>query len=191
MDRRQFMELSGLTVFPPDLRAEPPLQQASAPPPAGAPLIVAPDEAQVFAMAGGGEARLLATGENTGGALWVGRFREDPGFMTTLHFHHRTDEQFYILEGVLSLYVDERWRELGPGMLAVVPRGVRHAQGNRGDKPVHFVGSGSPAGFEKLFPALEALLKRGVKPGSPEFGTQFAQISKQCDLEHLGPAPRG
>jgi quercetin dioxygenase-like cupin family protein len=190
MDRRQFMEISGLTVFPPLVRAEPALQPASARQLAAAPLVVAPDEAQVFAMAGGGEARLLATGENTGGTLWVGRFREDPGFMTTLHFHHRTDEQFYVLEGVLSLYIEERWRELGPGMLAVVPRGARHAQGNRADKPVHFVGSGSPAGFEKLFPTLDALLKRGVKPGGPEFGKAFAEISKQCDLEHVGPAPR-
>jgi mannose-6-phosphate isomerase-like protein (cupin superfamily) len=190
VDRRQFMELSGLTVLPPHLRAEPALQPAAAQPLTAPPVVITPDEAQVFAMAGGGEARLLATGENTGGALWVGRFREDPGFMTTLHFHHRTDEQFYVLEGVLSLYIEERWRELGPGTLGVVPRGVRHAQGNRGDKPVHFVGSGSPAGFEKLFPSLDALLKQGVKPGSPEFGREFARISKQCDLEHVGPAPR-
>jgi quercetin dioxygenase-like cupin family protein len=141
-------------------------------------------------MAGGGEAHLLATGENTGGALWVGRFREDPGFMTTLHFHRRTDEQFYVLEGILSLYIEDRWWELRPGTLGVVPRGVRHAQGNRGDQPVHFVGSGSPAGFEKLFPAVDALLRRGVKPGSPAFVQEFARLSKQCDLEQVGPVPR-
>lgn len=140
-------------------------------------------------MAGGGEARLMATGENTAGALWVGRFREDPGFMTTLHFHHRTDEQFYVLDGVLSLHINGQWKELSPGMLAVVPHGVRHAQGNRGDKPVVFIGSGFPAGFEKLFPAVEALVKRGVKPGTPEFVKAFAQISKDCDMEVVGPAP--
>ena len=190
MDRRQFMEISGLTVFPPYLRDKMASQQTSAPQPAAAPLVIGPDEARVYPMSAGGEARLLATGDNTGGTLWVGRFREDPGFMTTVHFHPRTDEQFYVLEGVLSLYVEERWRELGPGMLAVVPHGVRHAQGNRGDKPVHFVGSGSPAGFEKLFPALDALMKRGVKPGTPEFAKEFVEISKQCDMEHVGPAPR-
>jgi len=190
MDRRQFMEISGLSVFPASLMQAPQSQQAPAAQPASAPLIIGPDEAQVYAMSAGGEARLLATGDNTGGTLWVGRFREDPGFMTTLHFHPRTDEQFYVLEGALSLYIEERWRELGPGMLAVVPHGVRHAQGNRSDKPVHFVGSGSPAGFEKLFPALDALIKRGVKPGSPEFAKEFAEISKRCDMEHVGPAPR-
>jgi mannose-6-phosphate isomerase-like protein (cupin superfamily) len=190
MDRREFLGVSGVAALSSPVLGEPARRQAAPAAPSAAPLIVGPDEAQVFAMAGGGEARLLATGENTGGALWVGRFREDPGFMTTLHFHHRTDEQFYVLEGVLSLYIEERWRELGPGMLAVVPRGVRHAQGNRSDTPVHFVGSGAPSGFEKLFPALDALVKRGVKPGSPEFVKEFAQIAKQCDLEQVGPAPR-
>jgi hypothetical protein len=58
--------------------------------------IVTPDEAHVYQMGGGGEARILMTGERTGGAWWMGRFREDPGFMTTLHVHHKTEEQVYI-----------------------------------------------------------------------------------------------
>jgi mannose-6-phosphate isomerase-like protein (cupin superfamily) len=152
--------------------------------------IVTPDEACVYQMGGGGEARILVTGERTGGTWWAGRFREDPAFMTTLHLHHKTDEQVYILEGTLSVYIDGAWHELGPGTLGVLPHGVPHAQGNRTEKPVHFVGSGSPSGFEQLFPAVDALLKRGVKPGSPEFISEFMQISKRCDIEHLGPAPK-
>jgi quercetin dioxygenase-like cupin family protein len=153
-------------------------------------LFVTNDEAQVYQMGGGGEARLLVTGEQTGGAWWMGRFREDPGFMTTLHVHRQTEEQVYILEGVLSVYMDGAWHELHPGTLGVLPRGVPHAQGNRTDKPVHFIGSGAPSGFEKLFPAIDGLMKRGIKPGSPEFIAEFQQISKTCDIEHLGPAPK-
>jgi quercetin dioxygenase-like cupin family protein len=152
--------------------------------------IVTPDEAHVYQMGGGGEACILITGERTGGAWWMGRFREDPGFVTTLHVHHKTEEQVYILEGTLSVYIDGSWRELGPGTLGILPRGVPHAQGNRTDKPVHFVGSGAPSGFEQLFPAVDALLKRGVKPGSPEFISEFRQISMRCDIEHLGSAPK-
>jgi quercetin dioxygenase-like cupin family protein len=152
--------------------------------------IVTPDEARVYQMGGGGEARLLLTGEETGGAWWMGRFREDPGFMTTFHVHSRTDEQIYILEGILSVYVSGAWHELTPGTFAVLPHGVPHAQGNRTDKPVHFIGSGSPSAFERLFPAVDALLKRGVKPGSAEFLSEFQQISMQCDIENLGPAPQ-
>jgi quercetin dioxygenase-like cupin family protein len=152
--------------------------------------IVTPDEARVYQMGGGGEARLLMTGERTGGAWWMGRFREDPGFMTSLHVHAKTEEQVYILEGVLSVYMEGAWHDLLPGTLGILPRGVPHAQGNRTDRPVHFLGSGSPSGFENLFPAVDALLQRGVRPGSPEFLSEFRQISMQCDIEHLGPPPK-
>ena len=152
------------------------------------PTIITPEEAQVYSMLGGGEARLLLTGERTNGTSWMGHFREDPGFITHLHYHPKTDEQVYVLDGVLSVYVDEKWHELGPGTLGVLPRGKPHAQGNRSDKPVHLIGSGAPAGFEKLFPAVDALMKR-MKPGTPEFIAEFQKITASCDIVSLGPAP--
>jgi quercetin dioxygenase-like cupin family protein len=118
----------------------------------------------------------------------MGRFREDPGFMTHYHYHPNTDEQFYVLDGVLSIYMNKQWYELGPGTLGIMPRGTPHAQGNRSDKPVHFIGSGAPSGFEKLFPAMNELMKR-AKPGSPEFIAEFQKISARCDIVSLGPAP--
>jgi len=151
--------------------------------------IIPAEEAHVYSMMGGGEARLLLTGDNTEGGWWMGHFREDPGFMTNLHYHPKTDEQFYVLDGVLSVYVDDVWHELGPGTLGVLPHGKPHAQGNRSDKPVYFVGSGAPAGFEKLFPAVDALMKR-LKPGTPEFMAEFQKIAAGCDVVFLGPAPK-
>ena len=155
----------------------------------GAAMIVTQEQAHVYSMLGGGEARLLATGETTNGAWFLGRFREDPGFMTHLHYHPNTDEQVYVLDGVLSVYIDEKWHELEAGTLAVLPRGKPHAQGNRSDRPVHFIGSGAPSGFEKLFPAVDALMKR-LKPGTPEFIAEFQKISAGCDIVSLGPAPK-
>jgi len=152
-------------------------------------MIVTPEDAQVYNMLGGGEAHLLMTGEKTNGTWWMGRFREDPGFMTQLHYHPNTDEQVYILEGTLSVYADGNWHELGPGTLGTLPRGKPHAQGNRSDKPVHFVGSGAPSGFENLFPAVDALMKR-AKPGTPEFIEEFKKIAARCDIVQLGPAPK-
>lgn len=156
-------------------------QQVSIPP-----MIIPPEEAQVYSMFGGGEAHLLATGDTTHGEWFMGRFREDPGFMTNLHYHPHTDEQVYVIEGELSVYVNDRWNVLGPGTLGILPRGKPHAQGNRSDKPVHFIGSGAPAGFEKLFPAVDALMKR-IKPGTPEFMTEFRKILPLCDIVPVGP----
>ena len=152
-------------------------------------MIVTPEDANVYNLLGGGEARLLATEKTTKGAWWMGYFREDPGFMTHLHYHPHTDEEVYVVEGVLSVYIDDKWHELGPGTQGILPRGRPHAQGNRSDKPVHLIGSGAPAGFENLFPALDALMKR-VKPGTPEFIAEFQYIMARCDIVPLGPAPK-
>jgi quercetin dioxygenase-like cupin family protein len=151
-------------------------------------MIVSPDDVPVYQMNGGGEARLLATAETTNGAWFMGRFREDPGFMTPLHVHPHTDEQVYVLEGVLSVYIDDKWHELRPGTLGVLPRGKPHAQGNRSDKPVHLIGTGAPGGFEKLFPSVDALMKR-MKPGTPEYMEELKKIMTSCGVITLGPAP--
>ena len=188
MDRRKFMAISSLAALSPSLREAKAMELGDQYKPDAA-MIITPEAAQVYSMLGGGEARLLVTGEKTNGSWWMGRFREDPGFMTQLHYHPNTDEQVYVLEGALSVYIDEKWHELGPGTLGVLPRGKPHAQGNRSDKPVHFVGSGAPSGFEKLFPAVDALMKR-MKPGTPEFFAEFQKITAGCDIVSLGPAPK-
>lgn len=152
-------------------------------------LIVTPDEVPSYSLFGLGEARLLMTGEQSGGAWWMGHFREDPGFVTQLHMHPQTNEQFYVLDGVLSVYIDGSWRELTPGTLAVIPSMTPHAQGNFGTKPVTILGAGNPSGFEKLFPAVDALVKKGISPGDPRFAVEFSAISRRCDSELLGPPP--
>jgi quercetin dioxygenase-like cupin family protein len=48
-----------------------------------------------------------------------------------MHLHHSADEQFYALEGVISVWMDGSWHDLPPGGLAVVPRGTPQALGNR------------------------------------------------------------
>jgi quercetin dioxygenase-like cupin family protein len=188
MNRRQLMQNSAFAVIGLAAKEAMPMH-AKDQRGAMSAMIVTPEEAKVYKMLGGGEAHLLATGENTNGGWFMGRFREDPGFMTHLHYHPNTDEQFYILEGVLSVYLDDKWHGLGPGTLATIPRGKSHAQGNRSDQPVHFIGTGTPAGFEKLFPEVEALMKR-MKPGTPEFIAEFQKINSRCDIISLGPAPK-
>jgi quercetin dioxygenase-like cupin family protein len=74
-----------------------------------------------------GEARILVRTEQSGGAWWLGYFRNDPGRLTSLHVQHSAEEQFYALEGVISVWVDGGWHDLPPGALAVVPRGTAHA----------------------------------------------------------------
>jgi hypothetical protein len=93
-----------------------------------------------------------------------------------------------VLDGVLSVYINEKWHELAPGTLGILPRGVPHARGNRSDKPVPAIGTGAPAGFENLFPSVHELMKH-ARPGTPEFIAEFQKIMARCDIVSLGPAP--
>jgi mannose-6-phosphate isomerase-like protein (cupin superfamily) len=150
-------------------------------------MIVRPDQAHVYTM-GRGEARILVDAERSGGTWWLGQFREDPGYTTGLHFHHQTDEQFFVLDGVLSVYLDGRWHDLEAGTFAVVSHGTPHAQANAGTQPVRFLGSGSPCGFEHFFPELHELVAR-LSPSDPQFGAEVAKIVSRHDTKILGPPP--
>ena len=49
----------------------------------------------------------------------------------TLHYHQRTDEIYYVLDGHGRMQLDETEIELSEGLVVYVPRGVRHrAWGN-------------------------------------------------------------
>src|SRR5450756_2268362 len=44
----------------------------------------------------------------------------------TWHFHPNSDETFLVMEGRLCIEFEGGSRELGPGQLLTIPRGVRH-----------------------------------------------------------------
>ena len=47
---------------------------------------------------------------------------------------HEVDQIFYVLEGVMSIEVEGRTREAGPGSLIVFPAGVPHRNWNAGQE---------------------------------------------------------
>jgi uncharacterized cupin superfamily protein len=151
--------------------------------------ILPPDAARVLDM-GGGEARILVGAEQSSGAFWLGTFLVNPGRLSWLHVHHSADEQFYVLEGVVSMWMDGAWHDVQPGSLGVVPRGTPHAYANRTKQPMRFLNSGNPAGFERFFADLETIVRR-FPYGSPEFLVELRKIYPKYDTEILGPAPQG
>ena len=181
MDRREFVGRAALAP----LVASAANREAAHP---DKPSILLPDTARVYDI-GHGEARILVGAEQSGGAWWLGSFRNDPGRFTSLHLHHSADEQFYALEGTVSVWVDGSWHDLPPGGLAVVPRGTPHALANRSNQTVRFLNSGNPAGFERFFADVETT-SRHFKYGSPEFLAEVMQVYRKYDTEMLGPAPQ-
>ena len=149
--------------------------------------IVPADQARVYNLRLG-EARILVDGKQSGGALWMGVFRLEPGFLTPVHKHVPMDEHFFVLNGVLSLFLDKRWRNLDAGASAIIPRGVAHAQGNFGKQTVSLLSMGKPAGFERFFAAQHEILSR-LSDKAPDSLAKIAALVSQFDTEVLGPAP--
>ena len=134
-----------------------------------------------------GTVKYLASSEDTNGAWSLVELKEMPGYKTNLHRHNNTDEAFYVLEGVLTIKVNDKTSEYPAGSYVLVPRGTPHAQGNFGKVPVKVLLTITPSGFEQSFKDRVELFKT-VKPDNPNFRKMREELTKKnkVDVERLG-----
>ncbi len=99
----------------------------SAPRPAAGPIIRGEGEGERLWFAGGGVFTMKATAAETDGAFMLFEDRMARGKTTPLHFHPHEDETLIVLEGELVVSVAGAEHRVGPGGVAVLPRGVPHA----------------------------------------------------------------
>ena len=92
-----------------------------------APIIRGDGEGERLWFAGGGLWTMKATAEETDGAFMLFENRMPRGKTTPLHRHPHEDETFIVLEGEIVVHVEGAEHRVGPGGVAVVPRGVQHA----------------------------------------------------------------
>jgi quercetin dioxygenase-like cupin family protein len=91
------------------------------------PIVRGEEEGERRWFAGGGLWTMKATAEETDGAFILFEDRMTRGKTTPLHTHPHEDETFIVLEGEILVHVEGTERSVGPGGVAVVPRGTRHA----------------------------------------------------------------
>jgi quercetin dioxygenase-like cupin family protein len=91
------------------------------------PIVRGEEEGERRWFAGGGLWTFKATAEETDGAFILFEDRMTRGKTTPLHTHPHEDETFIVLEGEILVHVEGTERSVGPGGVAVVPRGTRHA----------------------------------------------------------------
>jgi mannose-6-phosphate isomerase-like protein (cupin superfamily) len=65
------------------------------------------------------------------------------------HTHDDETDSFYVLEGVLDLYLDGTWTQGGPGTFVSAPPGVEHGFTKRDAGTVRFLNIHAPGGFER------------------------------------------
>ena len=99
-------------------------------------------------------------GARVGNVEFLARTRDTPRFTFGIidfgagrllepHVHADEDDAFYILEGKLTLLLDEGDVVAAPGTFVLVPPGVRHGLRNDGDVPVRILNIHAPAGFDR------------------------------------------
>lgn len=136
---------------------------------------------------------LKATARSTGGAYGLVEALAPTGSGPSLHVHHREDEAFWVLEGILGVRCGEKTFTAGPGSYTFLPRDVPHTFVVEGHSPARILSICTPGGFEQYFVAAGRPAEHPeLPPAGPVDVGLLARVGVAFGLEVLGPpmAPR-
>jgi quercetin dioxygenase-like cupin family protein len=135
---------------------------------------------------GGIAVRFLLEGGETGGSLAMFEFGVAAGTQVpTPHSHDSYDETIYGLDGALTWTVGGETREVGPGEVLTIPRGVVHGFDNPGAADARALavvtpGILGPAYFREVAGVLEQAA------GGPPDLAAIAEVMRQHGLTPAG-----
>lgn len=131
-----------------------------------------------------------ATAATTDGVLDVAEQIVPAGFATPLHVHHREDECFYILEGVIAFRLGAETFVAQPGAFVRLPRDIPHAFRIRGETPAHMLVLGLPSGLVAFYAQVGAPANPGATAVlRPVDVPRLVQVGASYGIEVLGPPP--
>ena len=153
------------------------------------PIIRGEGEGERLWFAGGGVHLWKATAEETGGAFILFEDRMPRGKTTPLHVHPHEDETFVVLEGEILVHVEGAEHPVGPGGVAVVPRGTRHAFLVTSET-ARILALQTPGSGEAFYRDASEPATAETDPGRTDFGRLRAAAERHPDtIEILGPPP--
>ena len=145
-------------------------------------LILPPGQGRVYNHLGGEKITVLLSAGDTGGTFAMIIDDCPPGGGPPLHIHHNEDETFYILEGELTMQVNEEIFSASAGTSVFLPKGIPHTFRNFGSQRTKSLALLSPAGLEGFFEEVEPLLTEG----EPDM-TAVLEIAGRYGIEAVGP----
>jgi mannose-6-phosphate isomerase-like protein (cupin superfamily) len=98
------------------------------------------------------------------------------------HLHRRMDETFQILDGHYQVWFDDTIHDLGPGAMAMIPKGMPHAFRCVGPGHGRMLTTVVPGGLDDFFIEIEA---KGLK--LPEDLEQLVALGASHGYEFVGP----
>jgi quercetin dioxygenase-like cupin family protein len=141
-----------------------------------------PGDGERHAPGPGSQILIKATGDDTGGTLFMSETTIPPGFAgPPPHRHRQLHDMFYVLEGVLTVRIGDDTHECPPGTFVCAPAGVVHTFSNQGQEPVRFLNFNTPSGWENYMRDLAAAAQSG--PLTPE---RIGEVASRYDFEAVG-----
>lgn len=153
------------------------------------PLIVETADRPAFWVVGDRYTVLLSA-EETGGAFSLFEFVVPAGRGSPPHIHHREDETFVVIEGLVEFTVAGVARRVGAGGVVFGARGVAHNFRNVGDGDARMIVTTTPGGLERFFAAagVPAADRVSTPPApGPEDKARMLAIAAGHGIELLIP----
>jgi len=98
------------------------------------------------------------------------------------HRHTNCSEAYFVLDGLVSVVVEDRDLTVGPEGFVLVPRGTAHTFGNGGAEPARLLVIHAPA-MDAYFAGLHELWNRG-EPPTPD---EERALMRQFGMETVSP----
>lgn len=117
------------------------------------PIVLAPGAGRRYPM-GRIAAVFKADGEETDGAYSISEWWLEPNTKGPGAHSHPEDDVFYVLDGTMSVLVDDQWIDAPKGSFVLVPGGVTHDFENRSAAPAGVLNLSSPGPFEPHMPSI-------------------------------------
>ncbi len=139
-----------------------------------------PGEGEVHEL-GPSRLELKATSEVTDGKFFLSESTVGPGFPgPPLHVHETLHDMFYVLDGTLTVRVEDETIEAEPGTFVCVEPLTPHTFSNPSDRPVRFLNLNVPGGFERYMRDLAAAMQERGGPLEP---AEMGEIASRYDFK--------
>jgi mannose-6-phosphate isomerase-like protein (cupin superfamily) len=117
------------------------------------PIVLAPGEGRSYPM-GRIAALFKADGEETARGYSISEWWLEPHTQGPGAHAHEEDDVFYVLEGTMSFFVQDKWINAPKGSFVLMPGGTTHDFENRGDVRAGVLNLSVPGPFEPHMPAI-------------------------------------
>ncbi|HEX8997078.1 MAG TPA: cupin domain-containing protein [Ktedonobacterales bacterium] len=131
-----------------------------------------------------------ATAATTDGVIDVAEQILPAGYATPLHVHHRQDECFYILDGIIAFRVGADSFVAQAGSFVRLPRNIPHAFKVKSETPARTLVLGLPSGLVAFYAEAGAPASPGATAAlRPVDVPRLMQVGASHGIEVLGPPP--